>query len=168
MTGERARMSQFTVIHLQRDRLDEALPLVRMAAPTATADQWRKFVGWLGRNDGGVLAAFAGDGRPHGIAAFRTEESLSLGRALHVEPMVTFELSRSAPARTALCQALELLAVARKCDNLVIVTGSRGYINAHCQKAAGWADLGLNITSVALTKPLEPMAAQGPQLSLCK
>lgn len=161
-------MSQFTVIHLQGDRLDEALPLVRMAAPTATVDQWRHFVGWLGRNDGGVLAAFAGDGRPHGIAAFRPEESLSLGRVLHVEPMVTFELSRSAPARTALCQALELLAVARAYENLVIVTGGRGYVNPHCQKAASWAGLGLDMTSVALAKPLRPSATQTPHLSLCK
>ncbi len=161
-------MPQFTVVHLQQDRLDEALPMVRMASPAATADQWRLFVSWLGRNDGGVLAAIAGDGRPHGIAAFRTEENFSLGRTLHVEPMVTFELSRSSPARTALCQSLELLAIARGCENLVIVTAGRGYANPHCQKAASWAALGLNISSVALAQSLKPAPAQAPILSLCK
>ncbi|HET9429380.1 MAG TPA: hypothetical protein VFO69_13575 [Allosphingosinicella sp.] len=161
-------MAQFTVIHLPEDRLDEALPLVRMAAPAASAAQWRLFVGWLGRNDGGVLAAFAGDGRPHGVAAFRMEQSLSLGLALHVEPMVTFELSPSAPARAALCQALELLATARGCDNLVIATASRGYANPHGQKAAAWAGLGLNITSVALSKRLAPEPAELPIACDCK
>lgn len=152
-------MPQFRVIHLQEDRLDETLPLVRMVAPATTGDGWRRLVRWLSDHDGGVFAAFAGDGRPHGIAAFRVEETLDLGRVLHVEPMVTFELNRTAPVRAALCQALELLALARGCDGLVIATSSRGYASPHCQKARAWADLGLSMTSVILSKRIVPTGA---------
>ncbi len=152
-------MSQFTVIHLQADRFDEAFPLVRMSAPNASLDQWRHFAGQLRTKDGGVLAALACDGRPHGLAVFRMEDGLGQGRTLKVEPMVTFELNRSAPVRSALCQALELLAGARGCETLVIAATSRGYANPNGSKAAAWAEFGLELTSVILTKRLIPAPA---------
>lgn len=148
-------MANFSVVHLHDDRLDEAFPLVRMAAPEATPAQWRRFVGWLRDNDGGVLAAFADDPRPHGIAAFRSEQSLSQSRTLLVDPMVTFELNPSAPARAALCEALELIALAKGCEKLVIATPSRGYTDPAGPKAAAWADLGLAVTKVLLAKRLD-------------
>lgn len=149
-------MSRFTVIHLQEERLDQTLPLVRMAAPLVTAERWRAFAAWLTGNGGGILAAFAGDERPHGIAAYRTEESPIHGRTLRVEPMVTFEINRSAPARAALCQALQLLALAKGCDCISIAAASRGYADPQCPKADSWAVLEFELDSVALVKRLEP------------
>jgi hypothetical protein len=155
-------VTPFTVIHLQENRLDETLPLVRMAAPLLSLERWQEFARWVTGNGGGILAAFVGEGRLHGIAAYRTEENLIQGRTLHVEPMVTFELDRSAPARTALCQALELLALARGCNILTIVTGSRGYANPNCLKAGAWAPLGFATASVALSKRVHAMRSASP------
>lgn len=149
-------MTGFTVVHLEEDRLDHTLPLVRMAAPLATAERWRQFARQRTENGGGILAAFAGDGRPHGIAAYLAEECLNEGRTLHVEPMVTFEINRSAPARAALCQALELLALAQRCDSLRIVTAGRGYADARSAKARAWASLGLDLGSIGFVKRLAP------------
>lgn len=149
-------MSRFTVVHLREDRLDETLPLVRTAAPLVTAERWRRFARSLRDSDGGLLAAFDGDGRAHGVAAYRLEESLVHGRTLRVEPMVTFELSRSAPARAALCRALEFLALAKVCDSLIISAPSRGYADPQSPKAGAWASLDFDLASVALVKRLAP------------
>ena len=149
-------MPQFTVSHLQDDRLEEILPLLRMAAPLATAGRWRDFVRWTASNDGGILAAVAGDGRPHGIAAYRIEESLIHGRTMRVDPMVTFEINRSAPVRAALCEALERLARARGCDGLAVAAASRGYADPQSPKAGAWASMAFKLDSVVLVKRLEP------------
>jgi hypothetical protein len=149
-------MTRFTVVHLHEDRLDETLPLVRMAAPLVTPERWREFACALADGGGGILAAFAGDARAPRVAANRTDESLNHGRTLRVEPLVTFELSQSAPARAALCQALELLAMARGCEHLAIETGSRGYTVPRGAKAAAWAALGFDLDSVGLGKRLRP------------
>lgn len=149
-------MNRFTVIHLQEDRLDQTLPLARMAAPLVTPEQWREFACSLSDKKGGILAAFAGDGRAHGVAAYRLEESLVHGLTLRVEPMVTFELSRSAPARAVLCQALELLAAAKGCGSLMIATASRGYADPQSPKSGAWASLGFDLASVGLVKRFPP------------
>lgn len=146
------KMTGFTVVHLQEDRLDHTLPLVRMAAPLVTAEGWRRFARRRIENDGGILAALAGDGRPHGIAAYLAEECLTDGRTLHVEPMVTFEIHPSAPVRTALCRALELIALAQRCESLRIVPPGRGYADARGAKARAWASLGLEVGPVAFVK----------------
>jgi hypothetical protein len=153
-------MGQFTVIHVQEDRLDQTLPLVRMAAPLMTPERWREIARSLPEKKGGILAAFAGDGTAHGVAAFVVEESLVHGLTLRVEPMVTFELSRSAPARVALCQALELLAAAKGCASLTITTASRGYADPQSPKTGAWASLGFDLASVDLVKRLPPRASR--------
>lgn len=158
-------MTRFTVIHLQEDQLDQTLPLVRMAAPLVTGERWRRFARALADHGGGILAALAGDGRPHGVAAYRTEESLIHGSVLRVEPMVTFEINRSAPARAALCQGLELLALARGCDTVTIAAGSRGYADLQGTKAQAWASLGLELASVALAKRVDKAEPPGCRTS---
>ena len=150
-------MPRFTVIQVGADRLDSTLPLVRMAAPLTSARQWRRYVESLSAGGGGLLAAFARDTRPHGIAAYRIEDDLAHGRTLRVEPMVTFEINRSAPARTALCAALERLARAQGCACLTIATGSRGFADLHGMKAEAWAPLGFELGSVSLIKRLVPL-----------
>ena len=159
-------MTRFTVIHVGEDRIDETLPLVRMAAPLLSAERWRWCVGEAGRRGGGVLAAFAADGRPHGLAVYRTEESLIDGRMLRVEPIITFEINQSAPARSALCEALELLALAKGCDSLMVVTASRGYADPNCAKADAWARVGMDLACVGLVKRLDP--APSPALAAAR
>ena len=149
-------MGQFSLIHLEGDRLDEALPIVRMTAPMVTSARWRRYARYLAENDGGILAAFAGDGNPHGIAGYCVQKSLTEGRTLHVEPMVTCEISQSAPVRAALCEALETIASTKGCESLRIVAGSRGFVDAWSIKADNWASLDMELMSVALVKCIEP------------
>lgn len=151
-------MPRFTVIQVGADRLDSTLPLVRMAAPLTSAPQWSRYVAALSAGGGGLLAAFARDGRPHGIAAYRIEDDLARGRTLRVEPMVTFEINRSGPARAALCEALERLALSLDCACVMISTGSRGFADPRGTKAEAWAPLGFELGSVSLVKRLPPRA----------
>lgn len=156
------RLARFTVIHLPRAKLDEALPLARMAAPMLTAERWRRFARVLDKCSGGVLAAFASDGRPHGFAAYWVDESIVHGRILRVEPMVTFEIGRSAPVRAALCSALESLAKAKACEHLVISMASRGYADARSVKSRAWAALGMEIGAVSLVKRVNSPTSAPP------
>lgn len=158
-------MRRFTVIHLQKNQLDAALPLVRVAAPSLTPERWRAFVEAACCAGGGILAAVAGDSRPHGVAAFRPEETLGHGRSMRVEPIITFEMNQAAPARAALCQALELLALARGCDTLIVSTGSRGYADTQSSKALAWAGLGFDLGSVALVKSLAPRPSDNDRIT---
>lgn len=154
MLGSRP-VARFTAIHLSPTKLDEALPLARMAAPMLTAERWRRFAHILDTCSGGVLAAFADDGRPHGFAAYWVDDSLVHGRVLRVEPMVTFEIARAAPVRATLCRALEALATAKSCERLVISTASRGYADTQGAKSRAWASLGMEIGAVSLVKRIE-------------
>ena len=163
-------MSCFTVTHLPEARFHEALPLVRMAAPFTTAQSWREFVRTLFAGTGGILAAIAADGRPHGIAAYWRDQTLFHGTVLRVEPLVTFEVSRNAPARAALCEALEDLARAKACKAIIISTASRGYAEEG-RKMAGWRSLGFEMAAVDLVKwlvPAIPSVSDGaPRLETC-
>lgn len=155
-------MTRFSVIHLPLDRIEETLPLARMADPALTTERWRRFARILDKCSGGTLAALDVEGRTHGLAAYWVDESLVYGRVLRVEPMVTFEISASAPVRAELCEALELLAQARSCESLVISTGSRGYAAGDGGKLGGWARLGLDLAAVSLVKRLPPRSTAGP------
>ena len=156
-------MTRFTVTHLPEDRFDVALPLVRMAAPLTTAQTWREFVRTLFAGTGGILAAFAGDGRPHGIAGYCPDVSLLHGKMLRVEPLVTFEISDSAPVRAALCEGLELLARAKGCSAIIISAASRGLVDLQNSKMRGWDSLGFGIASVDLVKRVEPIGLPAPE-----
>lgn len=159
-------MPHFTIVNLQEDRYDVALPLVRMAAPLTTLQSWRAFVRTLFAGTGGIFAAIASDGRPHGIAAYCPDHALLHGRVLRVEPLVTFELHRSAPVRGALCGALETAARAKGCGTIMISTGHRGYADIQGPKAAAWAALGFEIASVHLIRRLDPESDLRPENQL--
>ncbi|MGQ0589990.1 MAG: hypothetical protein ACT4N8_10755 [Sphingosinicella sp.] len=147
-------MTQFTVTHLDDDRLNEAYPLVRAAAPNVGPAQWRDYAGWLRWADGGVLAAFAAGSTLHGIAAYCRDDSLRYGRSLRVDMIVTFELGRTSPVRVALCEALEQLAREKHCDSLAVVMPSRGYSDPVGAKSEGWSALGFTLDSVCFRKAL--------------
>ena len=153
-------MTSFTVTHLDAAAMADAYPMVRAAAGEVSAEQWRRYAEWLRNAQGGVLGAFAPDARLHGIAAYCRDDELRHGRTLRVDTIVTFELSCSAPARRALCQALEVLARERHCDRLTLALPSRGFADATSAKAASWSRLGFEVDSVMLSKKLdEPTGA---------
>ena len=152
-------MVWLSVKHLQEGQLDAVYPLVRIAAPQLEADDWRHFARRLMAGEGGVLTVSAGDDRPYGVAVYRIDYSLRHGRTLQVELIVTFELNRQSPARAALCEMLELIALAKDCETLMLAADSKGYAASHSPKADLWAALGLDVDSVVFTKRLMRQAA---------
>ena len=154
-----APMVRFSIKHLQEDQFDAAFPLVRTAAPHLQAEDWRHFARRLISGEGGVLTVSAGDGPPYGVAVYRLDYSLRHGRTLEIELIVTFELEREAPARAALCEMLELIALAKDCRSLTITTASKGYAASQSPRAGAWASLGLNIDSVIFAKRLKRQLA---------
>lgn len=148
-------MTSFTVAPLDSAAMADAYPMVRAAAPEVEAEQWQRYAEWLRNAQGGVLGAFAPNARLHGVAAYCRDDELRHGRALRVDLIVTFELSRSAPVRRALCDALEGLAREKRCDRLTLALPSRGFADAASAKAESWSELGFEMDSVTLSKRLD-------------
>lgn len=121
-------MSKFAVEHLSEDRLAEAWPVVCMSHSHANADWWISESAALIGRGGGVLAARAPDGTIHGVATYEVAKKGFLGRVLAVATLVTFELSRRAPARHALCDSLDLLGHAFDCRSVVLPLPSKGHV----------------------------------------
>ena len=113
-------MAQFAIEHLAEDQLPDAWPVVRMAHAHTSAEWWASEAAALIERGGGVLAARASDGMIHGIATYEVARKALLGRVLAVDTLIAFELSRRAPVRHALCEALELLGRAFDCRGLVL------------------------------------------------
>jgi hypothetical protein len=113
-------MPRFAIEHLSDDRLPDAWPIVRMSHSHATADWWMSEASALIERGGGILAARAADGSIHGIATYEIVRKALVGRVLAVDTLISFELSRRAPARRALDEALELLASAFECRSIVL------------------------------------------------
>ena len=153
-------MTRFTVAHLHADRMADAFPLVRMAAPEVSPDQWRRYADWLGRAEGGVLAAYAGNATLHGVAAYCRDDSLRYGRALRVDLIVSFELSGAAPARAALLEALALVALAKGCETLTVCMPRRGYADGGSDKAGSWAEQGFALDSVTFAMRIDDLSIE--------
>ena len=113
-------MAQFTIEHLSEDVLLHAWPIVRMSHSLAKPGWWLSEATDLIERGGGILAARAPDGTIHGVATYEVAKKALLGRVLAVDTLITFELSRRAPARRALCDALDLLGHAFDCRNIVL------------------------------------------------
>lgn len=127
-------MGIFAIEHLGEDRLAEAWPVVCMAHSHANAEWWVSEAASLIERGGGVLAARGPDGAVHGVATYEVARKAPLGRVLVVDTLITFELSRRAPARHALYEALELLASAFDCRNIVLPLASKAHLQ-HRAKA---------------------------------
>lgn len=121
-------MSKFAIEHLSEDRLGEAWPVVCMAHSHANAEWWISESSALIGRGGGILAARGPDGSIHGVATYEVARKGALGRVLAVGTLVTFELSRRAPARHALCDALDLLGHAFDCRSVVLPLPSKGHV----------------------------------------
>ena len=154
-------MAQFTIAHLYDEQIEDAYPMVRMAAPDLSLERWVEFGLSAIAGEGGVLGAYSGDGTLHGVAVYCPDDRLLAGRVLRIEPMVTFELNPRSPARAALCEALELLAAAKGCRQLVFHLPSRGHADPQSDKGEGWRRLGMALETVTFVKPLKWPAPQG-------
>ena len=119
-------MPQFQLSHLSPDQMDNAYGLVRIALPGTPLPDWRRYANALLVSGGAILALTAEDGSIHALASYLPEPSLRYGRVLRVDTFIAFELSRRAPARRALCDALEAMAEGLDCSTVVYEQGSRG------------------------------------------
>lgn len=117
-------MPDFEIAPLQESRIAETYPLVRMARPSLSALEWQAEARSRLR-DGGILTLVAPSGTIQGLAAWQDAPDSS---ALEVDTFVVFELSRRAPARQALCNALQVLAMERNKSAVQFPLGSMGLL----------------------------------------
>jgi hypothetical protein len=75
-----------------------------------------------------VLAARGPDGSVHGVATYAAARNQRAGCVLSVEKLITVELSRKAPCRNALCEALELLSLALGCHGVTLPLPNKAYL----------------------------------------
>lgn len=113
-------MTHFVVENLKRDQLLDAWPVVRMSTAEVHPEWWINDAKLLIGRGGGVLAARGPDCRVHGIATYEPVKDRYRGKILAVEELITFELSTKAPARRALCDALDDLSLALGCDGIAL------------------------------------------------
>lgn len=129
-------MPELTVRTLKESELDQAWPLVRGRSAETTIGGWRRFARRLVRRGGGILAVAAEDGLLHGVATFEPVTRVRSGRVLQVETLVSFELSRRAPVRNALCAALTDFARGLQCEAVAVGLPGRGFVD-HAAWRAG-------------------------------
>lgn len=130
LLGESVVMTQFTSLELESEELAKAWPLVRLGAPWLDLHGWQQSTEELVSRGGGVIAVVAPDGCFHGIATYERIDRQPMGRALFVGTFVTCELSRRAPVRKFLCDAIERLSAVFDCDAIAIVEPTGGYVPA--------------------------------------
>jgi hypothetical protein len=116
---------ELDVIELDQDELALAWPLVRASSPELQLEGWQTFAEALIDRGGGVLAVAAPDQALHGVATYEPIEKPRFGRMLHVDTLVIFELSGSAPTRKVLVGALRQVAAALGCSETVISASKR-------------------------------------------
>ena len=146
-------MPIFSVIDIGENAFSAAYPLVRTAAPGVSAEQWRDYVGKV-RTRGGLLGLMGPQSTLFGLLTYRNEESLRHGRIFVVDNFLTFEFSRAAPGRQALCDAAEALARKQGCTAIELRLDSRDYAIDASAKARSWLNLGHSLQAVVFTKIL--------------
>ena len=103
---------------LRESELSEAWALARSSGSYANEDWWVTEGREVIAGGGGVLAARAADGHLHGVATF--EAAPPSARTLTVRTLITFDLSRNAPARSALLASLKRIAAKLECTHVVL------------------------------------------------
>lgn len=150
-------MPQLTVSPLDVDRLGEAYPLIRSAAPVSK-ERWEAFARNLIHNGGGIFAVLAEDGKVHGVAAYRPTVSLRHESGLLVEVIASFELSRTASVRQALRTELEEAARGWGCKSLIFTMAAADYADPTSRRRTIWEELGLQIETVTFVQPVPQSA----------
>ena len=118
-------MPELDIIELDQDELTLAWPLVRTSCPQLKPDRWQALAEALIDRGGGVLGVAAPDRALHGVATYETIDKPRFGRVLQVDTLVTFELTRRAPARQALVGALKQISDERGCTATLISAPKR-------------------------------------------
>lgn len=113
-------MQLFTVEHIEQELLESAWPVVRMAGEHFDSIWWQSEAEELIGRGGGVLAARGPDSAVYGIATYEPVKKRDLGQVLAVRTLITLDLARKAPARRALCSALDLVAGALGCTSVAL------------------------------------------------
>lgn len=129
-------MPDLRIRQLDREDVARAWPLVRSKSRLSSLSGWNRFAHDLFERSGGIIAVSAEDGCLHGIATYEPITKRNSDRVLHVEIMVAFELSRRAPVRHALCDALLGFARLFDCDS-VRITMLDGTVVEHPAGPAG-------------------------------
>lgn len=157
-------MTQFTTFELNHERLVEAFPLVRMALPGIDQERWLAHCYSMIGRAGGVLAAAPWEGAIQGVATYRPDDDLRLGRVLRVEMLVTLELSAANPARAVLCEALESLCLDHDACGIALSVpvrsdGAEGFPES-------WERAGFRRQALLVCKSARPPRPEGPHLRL--
>jgi hypothetical protein len=111
-------MPAFEVEHLSNERLQDAWPVLCLSGAEVLEQWWESEALDLIERGGGVLVARTADGSVHGIATYECVNRPRAGRTLVVDRLVTFELSRKAPAKRALCEVLSRIARVFCCSKI--------------------------------------------------
>lgn len=151
-------MAIFSVVDIDEKLFEAAYPLVRTLAPDVSAEQWSGYAHKV-RMRGGLLGLMGPNRTLFGLLTYRQEEILRHGRIFVVDNFLTFELSRAAPGRQALCDAAEALARKHSCNALEYRLDSRGFAIDRSAKARSWLDLGHSLQAVVFTKLLHAIEA---------
>lgn len=146
-------MANFIIAHLETGTLNEAWPLVHVAAPELKLSAWQDFAEQLIGDGGGILAARSVEGGMQGLAAYRIEHCLRSGLTLKVDTLIAFDLHHRSPVKRALIDALATVGRALGCASLAVTVASRGFV-AGGDKSVAWQALGLNLESVLFTRRL--------------
>ena len=147
-------MPIFSVVDMDENAVSAAYPLIRTATPHVSAEQWLDYARKV-RMRGGLLSLMGPQSTLFGLLTYRSEASLDHGRIFVVDNFLTFELSRAAPGRQALCGAAEALARKQGCTAIEFRLDSRGFAIDRSAKARNWLDLGHTLQAVVFTKTLD-------------
>ena len=120
---------RFKVADLGSQELASAWPLVRSVAPEADLEQWESFGAALLERGGGIVTVSGEDEVILGVATYEPADKLRLGKVLQVEVLVTFELTRRAPVRLVLCDALDRIAPLLGCEAVAVTAPGRTYVS---------------------------------------
>jgi len=118
-------MPRFAIQALKIRELEEAWPIVRSSGSHANVDWWIANGDEIISDGGGVLVARDPDGRTHGVATFKVPLNETKERVVTVPMLITFELSRNAPARSALLHALKRIATKQHCTHIILPTAAK-------------------------------------------
>ena len=144
-------MTLLSVSPIKGKQLDDAYGLIRSMAPGVTHAQWLRFARSIAAK-GGILGVFGAGGSMFGLLTWRKEECLRYGTVLLVENFVTFELSRAAPARRALTDAVNALACEEACSAVRLIVSGRTIVDSASARTQGWTSLGLEPDEVVFTR----------------
>jgi hypothetical protein len=105
-------MGPYTVRPLVREQIPQAFALVRLLVPGMSLDHWSRYADTFLRvseyvGAGDIVTVQSDDRTIHALAFCRLRLDLRLGRILEVENFLSFDLTESKRAATALLEAAE-------------------------------------------------------------